>query len=152
VAGQLSLGGTLAVSLIGSSFGLFEPKAGDSFDILDWDSVSSAFTSINLPELAGLAWDTSQLYSTGVLVVVAPVLLEADFDEDGDVDGFDLSRWRKGFGAVGSATHMQGDADGDADVDGADFLAWQRQLGSLTTAAATAPVTLEARPTGREHK
>ena len=62
---------------------------------------------------------------------------EADFDEDGDVDGMDLTRWRSGF-ATG-ATHMQGNADGDGDVDGADFLIWQRQFGGgAATAAAMA--------------
>jgi hypothetical protein len=59
-----------------------------------------------------------------------PDPLPADFDEDGDVDGDDLSRWQMGYGATGAATHMQGDADADLDVDGADFLIWQRQFGS----------------------
>jgi hypothetical protein len=58
----------------------------------------------------------------------------ADFDEDSDVDGNDLARWRTDF-ALG-ATHMQGDANADADVDGADFLVWQRQLGRVTVATA----------------
>jgi hypothetical protein len=56
----------------------------------------------------------------------------ADFDEDSDVDGNDLARWRTSF-AIG-ATHMQGDTNADADVDGADFLVWQRQLGRVTVA------------------
>jgi hypothetical protein len=56
--------------------------------------------------------------------------LAADFDEDRDVDGDDLERWRIGFGLSAGAFHGQGDADGDADVDGTDFLTWQRQLGS----------------------
>jgi uncharacterized membrane protein len=73
----------------------------------------------------------------GFLLTPAPAL-EADFDEDGDVDGDDLAEWRDGFGANGAATHMQGDADGDADVDGSDFLVWQRQLGSSAPAIATA--------------
>ena len=68
-----------------------------------------------------------------------PVL--ADFQADGDVDGFDLKLWRGGFGESKAATHMQGDADGDLDVDGADFLAWQRQLGNGRPAVSTnAPV------------
>jgi hypothetical protein len=41
--------------LIDAGAGLFEPEAGDSFDILDWGSVSGAFTSISLPALTGLA-------------------------------------------------------------------------------------------------
>ena len=61
VTGQLSLGGTLDVLLTGLT-----PAAGQSFDILDWGSLVGTFSSISLPTLtAGLAWDTSQLYSTG---------------------------------------------------------------------------------------
>jgi hypothetical protein len=66
--------------------------------------------------------------------------LAADFDEDSDVDGDDLTKWKLGFGAGGSASHMQGDADADADVDGADFLAWQRQLGGAAVSASSAAV------------
>ncbi len=128
VAGSVSLAGTLAVSLIDAGAGVFAPAAGDSFDILDWGSLSGSFASIQLPTLTGLQWDLSKLYTDGRLLV-APVFA-ADFDEDGDVDKFDLPRWRTGFGLSGSATHMQGDADGDHDVDGDDFLIWQRQLGS----------------------
>jgi hypothetical protein len=54
----------------------------------------------------------------------------ADFDEDDDVDGDDLTEWGDGFGIAGTAVHMDGDADGDLDVDGGDFLAWQQQRGS----------------------
>jgi len=55
---------------------------------------------------------------------------DGDFNEDGKVDGLDLTAWRMGFGTTGTATHMQGDADADMDVDGADFLVWQQELGS----------------------
>jgi hypothetical protein len=63
--------------------------------------------------------------------------LTADFDEDGDVDGDDLTRWRNNFGT--GTTPMQGDADGDNDSDGNDFLAWQQQLGSVPAVPAAAP-------------
>jgi T5SS/PEP-CTERM-associated repeat protein/autotransporter-associated beta strand protein len=136
VSEQLSLDGALRVSLIDG----FAPAAGESFDILDWGSLSGTFAAVYLPELAGLMWDTSQLYSAGVLAVVAPVFLEADFDEDGDVDGDDLVTWKAGFGDSGAAAHMDGDADGDLDVDGADFLTWQRQLGSPAAVVSSAAV------------
>ncbi|MBA3483220.1 MAG: PEP-CTERM sorting domain-containing protein [Pirellulales bacterium] len=122
------------------------PSAGDEFDILDFGSLSGAFNTVQLPPLTGwLAWDTSQLYTTGVLAVRS-TLLEADFDEDGDVDGADLVKWRASFGVSAAATHSQGDADGDQDVDGGDFLTWQRQLGSATTMAATEAVPEPAIP------
>jgi hypothetical protein len=84
-SGSLMLDGTLAVSLIDAGAGLFEPEAGDSFDLLDWGSITGAFAEIQLPSLSGsLRWNTSQLYSTGILSVVPA--FEADFDEDHDVD------------------------------------------------------------------
>jgi T5SS/PEP-CTERM-associated repeat protein len=66
VAGQLSLAGTLNVSLINS----FSPQAGNKFDILDWGSLNGTFATVQLPALpAPLAWNTSQLYQTGILAV-----------------------------------------------------------------------------------
>lgn len=55
--------------------------------------------------------------------------LEADFDEDRDVDGDDLALWKGGFGNVTGAAHTEGDANGDGEVDGSDFLIWQQQAG-----------------------
>jgi len=52
----------------------------------------------------------------------APII--GDFNNDGRVDGADLTQWKGDFGGPGS------DADGDGDSDGADFLAWQQNLGT----------------------
>jgi autotransporter-associated beta strand protein/T5SS/PEP-CTERM-associated repeat protein len=135
-SGALALGGTLTVSLVNG----FNAAAGNSFDILDWAALSGTFSEIRLPALAGpLAWNTSGLYTTGMLSVVSP-FLEADFNENGVVNALDLSLWKAGFGTPVGATHMQGDANGDEDVDGADFLVWQRQLGSDPADAATAVI------------
>lgn len=69
VSGNLNLlGGTLDVVLLGG----FAPMAGDAFDILDFASLSGAFSVLNLPGLTpGLLWNSSDLYSTGVLSVQA---------------------------------------------------------------------------------
>ena len=67
IASDLALDGELEVSLING----FNPSAGQSFNILDWGSLAGTFSSISLPTLAGLAWNTSQLYTTGVLSVAA---------------------------------------------------------------------------------
>ena len=48
---------------------------------------------------------------------------DADFDEDGDVDGDDFLTWQVSFGK-----NADGDADGDGDTDGDDFLVWQSQF------------------------
>ena len=49
----------------------------------------------------------------------------ADFDNDGKVDGLDLSIWQASY-----AEDAEADADDDGDSDGRDFLMWQRQFGS----------------------
>jgi len=66
----------------------------------------------------------------------APPAAAADFDEDGDVDGSDLTEWTGSFGLPSGAMHSDGDSDADGDVDGADFLVWQQQLGGGAGAAA----------------
>ncbi|MFZ2281519.1 MAG: autotransporter-associated beta strand repeat-containing protein [Prosthecobacter sp.] len=48
--------------------------AGSTWNLIDWSSVSGTFDTITgLPDLSslGLAWDWSQLYSSGTLSVVA---------------------------------------------------------------------------------
>ena len=130
VSGNAALAGALQIALTNS----FSPTAGNSFDILDWGSLSGSFATLNLPALAGgLAWNASQLYTTGVLSV-APAFT-ADFDSDGDVDGADLAQWQGDFGATPDS-----DADDDGDSDGDDFLEWQRQVGSPPSVAASASV------------
>jgi hypothetical protein len=68
-----------------------------------------------------------------VLREVTP--LTADFDDDGDVDAADLTRWRNNVGPNAMA-----DADGDGDSDGNDFLMWQQQVGGPSAVAAAAAV------------
>jgi len=67
VVGEMTLGGgELSVTLIGD----FAPTHGDSFDILDFESLTGNFDDINLP--AGFNWNTSQLLSEGILTVAVP--------------------------------------------------------------------------------
>ncbi len=77
VAGSLTFGGTLDVV----TYGAFTPAsfaAGQSFDLFNWGSATGTFSTINLPDLAafGLTWDTSALYTTGVLSVTASAVPE----------------------------------------------------------------------------
>jgi probable HAF family extracellular repeat protein len=91
VDGSFALDGTLQVSLINS----FTPQAGNSFDILDWDNLTGTFDTLALPVLSGsLVWNTDQLYTTGVLAVVAPGLA-GDYNQNGTVDAADYVIWRK---------------------------------------------------------
>jgi fibronectin-binding autotransporter adhesin len=77
VAGSLTFGGTLDVV----TYGAFTPasfSAGQSFDLFNWGSATGTFSTLNLPDLSayGLSWDTSLLYSTGVLSVTASAVPE----------------------------------------------------------------------------
>ena len=68
--------------------------------------------------------------------VVAPQVLAADFDADGDVDGADFLRWQNAYGTATGATKTQGDANGDAAVNDADFAVWKGEFGNSTFSGA----------------
>lgn len=55
----------------------------------------------------------------------AAASLAADFDDDGDVDGDDLTLWQEAYSEDDTA-----DADVDGDSDGHDFMIWQIQHGA----------------------
>ena len=63
-------------------------------------------------------------------VVSTGPAFSADFNNDGKVDGADLTKWKQSFGGAGA------DANGDGTSNGADFLKWQQQFGSGVPAAA----------------
>jgi hypothetical protein len=81
--------------------------------------------------------DTAAFNPTGRLtsLIVPEAFAPADFNEDGMVNGHDLSLWKQGFGVDG-----RGDADGDGDTDGGDWLEWQRQFGASSVADAIVTV------------
>ncbi|MEX0611541.1 MAG: hypothetical protein WD229_05445, partial [Pirellulales bacterium] len=94
VSGTAELGGTLQVVLIDD----FEPTAGDAFDLMNWGTRVGTFNTVLLPPLgSGLSWNTSQLYTAGVLSVALP----GDFNFDGSVDAADYVVWRKNDGTPG---------------------------------------------------
>lgn len=125
VGGVAKLAGTLAVELIDG----FVPEAGDSFGFLSAvGGAGGTFDVLNLPELGEhLEWILNPGDITVSLMVNST--LEADFDNDGDVDALDLATWQSNYGTVGGAGRFQGDANGDSNVDGRDYLVWQRQVG-----------------------
>jgi hypothetical protein len=132
VEGALAAGGTLSVGLLGE----FAPQAGDTFDILDFSSAGGSF-AYALPSLGGgLAWNTSQLLTTGSLSVVAVLTPNADFNGDEIVDGQDLLIWQRGIGLAGQTANSNGDADRNGTVDAADLLVWKSQLGTNPAALA----------------
>ena len=133
--GNLSLAGELSVTLING----FSPSAGQTFDVLNFASVSGQFDSLDLPTLAtGLIWDVSTLEVNGELSVLAG--LQGDFDQDNDVDGTDFLIWQKGAGTIAGASITDGDADYDGDVDADDLAYWQANYGlTLGSPLSTVP-------------
>jgi len=66
--GAIIPGGLLVVTNIGPDL----PVPGDTFRIFVAGAFASgAFATIELPQISGVAWDTSRLYAEGVLVAIA---------------------------------------------------------------------------------
>jgi T5SS/PEP-CTERM-associated repeat protein len=140
VAGDLTLGGRLQVSLIDG----FTPGVGDAFDILDFDSLGgSEFDAIELPELAGRkVWDTSDLYTTGVINVVG--MLGGDTDADWDVDADDYDAFVSEFGGAGN---WRTDFNEDGRVDLYDFVIMRANFGvSIESSPGAAETTATPEP------
>lgn len=67
VSNALFLDGEIIVSLING----YSPAYGDTFDLLDWGTLTDNGYSLTLPGLdAGLSWDQSQFGSAGTLLVI----------------------------------------------------------------------------------
>jgi hypothetical protein len=125
VTDHASFDGTLAVSLING----FTPSAGQTFDIIDFGTLSGTFDTVQLPTLAGpLSWDTSRLYSNGSLSIVGG--LAGDFNINGFVDAADYVVWRNLNGEEGSA--LAADGNGDGVVNAADYGLWRAHFGQTT--------------------
>ncbi len=97
VAGKLTLGGTLEITLING----FIPTLGQSFDLLNWGTVAGAFASLQLPSVPGLVWNTSQL-SAGIVSIVAAGI-PGDYNNNGVVDAADYVLWRENPSAYGGS-------------------------------------------------
>lgn len=64
---------------------------------------------------------------------------DADFDDDGDVDGNDFLIWQRGLTANEDGTNATGDANGDTNVDGDDLAIWKSDFGTATPNANPVP-------------
>jgi hypothetical protein len=128
----------------------FNPTAGNSFDILDWGTLAGTFSSLQLPVLGGtLVWNTSQLYTLGVISVVGPLAVDGDYNGNGIVDAADYIVWRN---TLGSTTDLRANGDNTGAsanrIDQADYLIWKANFGvhfgsgASTSGAIPEPTTL----------
>jgi hypothetical protein len=128
ISGNAALGGTLSVETFG-----FTPQLGQSFDILDWGSVSGSFLTLNLPPLdPSLMW--SPLDSNGVIrVLAATVGLPGDFNQDGKVDAADYVKWRKNETANSPLPN-----DNGLTTQVARFNLWRSNFGNMSGSGSVA--------------
>lgn len=67
--GAVSIGSNVTLTLSNSGSVTF--SAGNEFDLFDWGTSPTGTFALTLPTLSGpLSWDTSNLYTTGVISVV----------------------------------------------------------------------------------
>ena len=100
----ITFGGALKVTQSGS----WTFASGQSWDLFNWSSTpTTTFTTLDLPVLSGLAWNTGSLYTTGVISLVgapSPMLT---------ISTPDYTRVLKNtaFSVSGSVTNATGAAD-----------------------------------------
>lgn len=69
--------------------------------------------------------------------------LSADFDRDGDTDGFDFLTWQRGFAIAIGADPSVGDSTFNGTVDVNDLAVWEQKYGeSLARASSSPPIDL----------
>ena len=129
----------LTVTLAGG----FAPAAGNSFDLLDWGSIAAPFSSVSLPTLSGsLSWNTSLLYTTGVISVVG-TSVPGDYGGDGIVDAADYTIWRD---TLGSTVDLRANGDiagaSAGKIDQADYNFWKSHFGTHVGSGAGDPETV----------
>lgn len=70
-------------------------------------------------------------------IALAPTQ-DADFNNDGIVNGADFLLWQRNFGGAGGLP--QGDADGNGQINAADLTIWKAQFGTSPSTALAAAV------------
>ena len=116
---DLVLGGVLRLLISG-----FSPAAGESFDLMDWGTVTGKFGGLLLPTLdEDLMWNYSRLYTDGVLGIT----IAGDYNGNGIVDAADYTVWRDTLGQMG--TGLAADGEFDQVINGTDLFVWKTHFG-----------------------
>ena len=162
----LDAGSHLAVEISGAASadklsiikGSFQAAAGDLdlsslTDFLDVTVVSNIVPGNDylIATYAGTLTGTFDNVTAGMSVIydtpnksifVRPLSLvdDADFNDDGTVDGTDFLAWQRNVHLTTGATHAQGDANNDGDVDNDDLTTWKNTYGTNPATIATTPV------------
>jgi hypothetical protein len=88
-----------------------------------------------------IQFDELRIGTTWADVTPAASVANADFNDDGVVDGADFLIWQTGNGATGTGAPGTGDANGDHNVNHSDIEIWTQQFGTSGMAiGASSPV------------
>jgi hypothetical protein len=105
----------------------------NSFALIGYLRTTNATYAVDFDEL--------RIGTTWASVTPAGTVNNADFNDDGDVDGQDFLTWQAGFGRTGTGTLSTGDANADTNVNGSDYDIWAAQFGATgLSVTASAPV------------
>ena len=85
--------GDLVVTLLNA----FTPASGATFNLFDAATFTGSFATVSLPTLtAGLTWDTSGLYSAGILSVTGTAIPEpSTYAALAGLAALGLAAWRR---------------------------------------------------------
>jgi hypothetical protein len=133
IPGVAQLDGSLVIDIDGA----FVPALGNTFNIISaTGGVAGTFDTIDMSGVpAGLTFHINYLPTIVQLQVVNKPILQADFDDDGDVDSTDYQIWRHAF-----QLNQLGDATGDNISDARDYVIWRKQFGTHPGAGSGAGV------------
>jgi len=103
----------------------------DTIDSLFIDGVGQATGTWGAMSNALAANKTPLITGTGLLNVTTPATPSnnADFNDDGTVNGADFLIWQRGFGLTGQTDKSNGNANTDTVVDGLDYTEWASKFG-----------------------
>ncbi len=122
VSGDLLIGGDPMGEIVG-----FDPATGGAqTEQIELDTSSPGSKSGTIAVISNSQAVQAGSFSMPISFSVVTPPVDADFDNDNDVDDTDLLLWDAGF-QFGPGLSGIGDADIDGDADVADVLLWQQE-------------------------
>lgn len=113
-----------------------QPTGGDPATPLFTNPGDGLLTDFNLFEFGALVPNGGGLVRLELeyMQLIVPSAADADFNDNGRVEGTDFLTWQRSFGGPGSPT--TGDANGDGQVNTTDFNLWKSKFGGAPAEAA----------------